>query len=61
MAIQVLAELYMLTDKSQGYLPTHEFVERRVEDFREFEKFSKYVSTQLRGLIHRWSAFWVVD
>ena len=44
MTIQVLAELYMMTDKNENFVPTHEFVDRRIEDFREFEKFSKYVS-----------------
>jgi len=44
MMIHILSELYMLTDKSQNFSATHEFVDRRVEDFREFEKFSKYVS-----------------
>ena len=47
MAIQVLAELYMMTDKSHDFSPTFQFVDRRIEDFREFEKFSKYVGEWL--------------
>lgn len=44
MTIQVLAELYMLTDKSPNFVATQEFVERRIGDFRDLEKYSKYVS-----------------
>jgi rpsU-divergently transcribed protein len=43
MTIHILAELYMLTDKSVNFTATQEFVDRRVADFREFEKFSNYV------------------
>jgi ubiquinone biosynthesis protein COQ9 len=44
MTIHVLAELYMLTDKSPNFQATNEFIDRRIDDFREIEKFSSYVS-----------------
>lgn len=42
-ATHVLSELYMLTDKSPGFSSTEEFVDRRLEDFAELEKFGEYV------------------
>ena len=49
MTIHVLAELYMLTDKSPNFTATHEFVDRRIADFREFEKFTAYFGGFLRS------------
>ncbi len=44
MLIHLLSELYMLTDKSHQFEATSDFVDRRISDFREFEKYSKYLS-----------------
>lgn len=52
MTIHALAELYMLTDKSPDFIATQEFIDRRIADFREFEKFSAYFGGFLRsGLV----------
>lgn len=37
--IQFLSELYMLTDKSDNFEATHEFVDRRFEDFETFDSY----------------------
>ena len=41
----VFSELYMITDKSNKFQATEEFVDRRMEDFYELDSFCSYITS----------------
>jgi len=44
MLIQILAELYMLTDKSPSFQESERFVDRRMQDFESLSSLGNNVS-----------------
>jgi ubiquinone biosynthesis protein COQ9 len=56
MTIQIVSEFYMLTDKSDNFSATEEFVDRRVQDFEYLESFVSSVSlASFLGRTFSWS------
>lgn len=48
MSAYVSTELFMLTDRSENYIETWRFLDRRIRDILEYGKYINIVSVPLR-------------